>query len=623
MSVSLKPGIIALVPVGELEPDPNQPRGEFDKDRLAALGDSMLIRIEHPLQIRVDGKRKLIYDGECRWRAAKLKKIAKVPCLLREGVDDPIARAAGQLATSQYRMPLNVMEIAAFLVNLQKREKKSPNDLLAAMSKMGMQNVAGTKLDKLMRLTELPAWLQDMIRRGDLSTSHGEAALPLLGSHVAGSLFKSLKQSIENALDWRGAMTVKEMQEAVQHAFVDYGVDLDKGKYDSSGERVDVRAFAIDVCLKCDFYKKVGNRQICMNPPEFHKKNETALQLKAQQEAEKAVRAAQRAKKPGARDNPDPAQVEPRELKASRGGFVVMKQLRRNYFEPLADARFDTEGCKACPHRKLGSEDGKTGDQEICIHPPCFNQKTEQDKRYLSRKQKTREYLEAWLRPIVIHEAPLRLDENRTYGLMMWLATGCVDQFSKWHSGQMHQRAADITAEHILKPWKLTDLPSFLKFAETGLEQQHWKQMVQSAVRIMTREQLRWFAQHIDIHLDAEQTRFRIDADYLRLKRKADLEGLARLASMETIKGLGVSELKAALLDPERINRIGVPADIESIYREPFDEHDERDDIEFDEDEEEDAEELDGDDKENFARATDSIAEAIGNVIEKPKRGRK
>lgn len=621
MSVTLKPGIIALVPVGELEPDPNQPRGEFDKDRLAALGDSMLIRIEHPLQVRVDGKRKLIYDGECRWRAAKLKKIAKLPCLLREGVEDPIARAAGQLATSQYRMPLNVMEIATFLNGLHKREKKSPNELMAAMTKMGMQNVGGTKLDKLMRLTELPAWLQDMIRRGDVSTSHGEAALSLLGSHVAGSLFKSLKQQIENALDWRGTMTVKEMQEAVQNTFADYGVDLDD-RYGKPDER---RAFAIDVCLKCEFYKKIGNRQICMNPPEFKKKNEEALQLKAQKEAERTARAAERAKKPGARDNPDPTQVEPRELKASRDGLVVLKQVRSNHYKALAGATFDTEACKACPHRKVGSHDGKKGGEteEICTHPPCFEQKTNQDKRFLSRKEKLREYLEAWLRPIVIREAPLRLDENPTYGLVFWLASGCVDQFSKWHSGQMHQRAADVTAEHVLKVFKLTDLPSFIKFGHDELKQPHWHALVQCAVRIMTRDQLRWFAHYIAIELDAEKTRFRIDEGYLRLKRKADLEGLAKLAGMETIKGLGVGELKAALLQPEHVNRIGVPADVESIYRETFAEPDSDDDDLFDDDDEEEAEELDDDDQAELAGAGAAIAETIEKSGTTRKRGRK
>src|SRR5690606_11958502 len=115
MSVQLKPGVVAWVPLAELEPDPTQPRQDFPEKLLRELESTMANdkgqpTIEHPLIIRMDGKRKIIFDGERRWRAAKLgKRLKKLPCLLRQGADDPIERAAGQIVTSEQRAPLGTM----------------------------------------------------------------------------------------------------------------------------------------------------------------------------------------------------------------------------------------------------------------------------------------------------------------------------------------------------------------------------------------------------------------------------------------------------------------------------------------------------------------------------------
>lgn len=576
MSVQLKPGIVAWVPLAELEPDPTQPRKEFPEKRLRELeatmvGDKGEPTIDYPLLIRVDGKRKLIHDGECRWRAAKLgKRLKKLPCLLKQGAQDPIERAASQIVISEQRAPLSTMDIAEFLVDLRKREKKSTNELLAAIAKKGVQ-LDPSRVERLIQITELPPWAKKLLREGRFTESHAVELLPLIGYPT---VLEELKERIEDEIEWKGQVTVKELHTDAQNAFFQAGRDLNQ----THGPEEHRRIFPIEPCRKCEFYKKVGGKEICLNLAEFDKKQKAALVLKANQDAERQAKKAAASKKPGARENPDPTQVEPFELPTAKARgieerIVVLKGLRNRPHRELAGATFDTEGCAGCPHRHTASHDGKAdGAEDHCFHLPCFEHKTNADKRFLSRKEKLREYLEAWLRPTAMREAPKRLGENQTYALVLWMATGFVDHYSKWYSGQMHQKGAD-DAKAVLQKHRLFNLEAFLAPGQLPdkLEDVHWNDVIQAGVRTMTRDQLRWFAQQI-LAIDPSDpaTLFRIDETYLNLKRKSELIDIAKKAQVEKVDSAGVKDLKAALLEAAIVERIGVPKDFLDLYHEAF-----------------------------------------------------
>src|SRR5690606_8433021 len=151
-------------------------------------------------------------------------------------------------------------------------------------------------------------------------------------------------------------------------------------------------------------------------------------------------------------------------------------------------------------------------------HPPCYDEKSRLDSRLQSRLGKMREYLEAWLRPIVVREAPKRLNPNQQTAIMLWLATGAVERGSSFYGGQMHERAARAT-QAFLQKHALFTFPKLIEFATSKWAPPHLQELVAASVQVMTREQLRWFAHYIDIKLDDPAFAYRIDDGYLRMRR--------------------------------------------------------------------------------------------------------
>ena len=103
---------IELIKLRNIIPDPNQPRQTFrdeDIQELAASFDGS--GPEQPIMVRQprDGKY-MIIAGEMRWRAAKLKGIAELPCLVRDMTDEKEVRLA-QLKENLQRKDLPPLEI--------------------------------------------------------------------------------------------------------------------------------------------------------------------------------------------------------------------------------------------------------------------------------------------------------------------------------------------------------------------------------------------------------------------------------------------------------------------------------------------------------------------------------
>ena len=73
------------IPVELIEPNPSQPRGDFDEDALVALSESIKLRgVLQPLVVRpLPGGRYELIAGERRLRAAKLAELDRVPSIVR------------------------------------------------------------------------------------------------------------------------------------------------------------------------------------------------------------------------------------------------------------------------------------------------------------------------------------------------------------------------------------------------------------------------------------------------------------------------------------------------------------------------------------------------------------
>jgi len=85
------PGEARIVPRDLIDPNPFQPRRQFEQGALDDLAASIREHgVLQPLLVRPLGGRYQIVAGEHRWRAAGIAELARLPCAVRQVADDEL-----------------------------------------------------------------------------------------------------------------------------------------------------------------------------------------------------------------------------------------------------------------------------------------------------------------------------------------------------------------------------------------------------------------------------------------------------------------------------------------------------------------------------------------------------
>lgn len=161
------------IPVGDINPNREQPRKNFDEESLAELAQSIREHgIIQPLIVTKKAKDNYeIVAGERRWRAARLAGLDKVPVIVRELAEDRIFTLA--LIENLQREDLDPIETAMALQDLIEKKNLTQHDLAEMIGK-SRSAIANT-----LRLLNLPPEVRQEIVRGEISEGHGRALLAL------------------------------------------------------------------------------------------------------------------------------------------------------------------------------------------------------------------------------------------------------------------------------------------------------------------------------------------------------------------------------------------------------------------------------------------------------------
>lgn len=165
---------LTRLPVREIEPDPDQPRKNFDEDAMAALAESIGENgLLQPIAVRAKktGPGYVIIAGERRWRAARMAGLDEVPVLIKEVTDEQAAALA--LIENLQREDLDPIEVAEGCKKLIERYGLTQEE---AAKRLGKSRSAITNA---MRLLNLPEYVRDQVRTGDISAGHAKALLSL------------------------------------------------------------------------------------------------------------------------------------------------------------------------------------------------------------------------------------------------------------------------------------------------------------------------------------------------------------------------------------------------------------------------------------------------------------
>jgi ParB family chromosome partitioning protein len=161
------------IAVGKIEPNPEQPRSEFDAGPLQALADSISATgLLQPLIVRpldAAGERYELIAGERRWRAAQMAGLERVPAVVRATPDDDRLQAA--LIENMVREDLNPVDEARACASLV-------DDLGISKEELGRRvGRSRSAISNLIRILELPDEALELLSSGRLSEGHGRAIL--------------------------------------------------------------------------------------------------------------------------------------------------------------------------------------------------------------------------------------------------------------------------------------------------------------------------------------------------------------------------------------------------------------------------------------------------------------
>ncbi len=166
-------GPYKLLPIYKVEPNPDQPRKDFDEAELAALADSIATHgIIQPLTVReLPSGYYQIIAGERRWRAARLANLSEVPAVILEADDRKVKELA--LIENLQRQDLNPVEEALGYQSLMAEYGMTQEEAAARVGK-SRPAVANT-----LRLLNLSDEILEKVRSGELSAGHARALLSI------------------------------------------------------------------------------------------------------------------------------------------------------------------------------------------------------------------------------------------------------------------------------------------------------------------------------------------------------------------------------------------------------------------------------------------------------------
>ena len=177
---------ISEIPLAQIEPNPNQPRRDFDEQALQELAASIRqIGIIQPVTLRqTDGERYQIIAGERRWRAAQLAGLYAIPAYIRTISDENIMEMA--LVENIQREDLNAIEIALAYEHLLDTEGMTQEKVAERVGK------SRTAIANYLRLLRLPAQVQIALQNKDIDMGHARALLAIDSPSLQIKLFNEV-----------------------------------------------------------------------------------------------------------------------------------------------------------------------------------------------------------------------------------------------------------------------------------------------------------------------------------------------------------------------------------------------------------------------------------------------
>lgn len=177
------------IPVDQIEPNPDQPRREFDPTAMQELATSIEnMGIIAPITLRqIAADRYQIIAGERRWRASQMAGLKTIPAYIRTADDESVMELA--LVENIQREDLNAIEIALAYEHLAEQSGMTQEKISERVGK------SRTAVTNYMRLLKLPAQIQMSLKNREIDMGHARALLAIESPSMQLKLFRDVMKN--------------------------------------------------------------------------------------------------------------------------------------------------------------------------------------------------------------------------------------------------------------------------------------------------------------------------------------------------------------------------------------------------------------------------------------------
>ena len=250
---------ITCLPLHKVEPNPDQPRHQFDEEQLDALADSIREHgILQPLAVRSIGEGFYqIIAGERRWRAARLAGLSEVPVVVIEADDKTVMELA--LVENLQRQDLNPMEEAEGYRSLMQEYGMTQEQ---AAQRVGKSRPA---VANALRLLALPEELRQLVTEGLISAGHARAILSLPTEALqksAAQKIMALSLSVRQAETLCKSMMKEKKEEPAPVRSINYVGECEKTLSKHLGRKVKIVSGKRKGRFELEFYDQDDLQQL-------------------------------------------------------------------------------------------------------------------------------------------------------------------------------------------------------------------------------------------------------------------------------------------------------------------------------------------------------------------------
>ena len=177
------------IALDQIEPNPDQPRREFDQIALEELANSIKeLGIVQPITLRqMDDNKFQIIAGERRWKASQLADLTAIPACIRTIKDENVMELA--LVENIQREDLNAIEIALAYEHLLEKSGMTQEKVAERVSK------SRAAIANYLRLLKLPAQVQMALQKKEIDMGHARALLSLDSPSLQLKLFREIQKN--------------------------------------------------------------------------------------------------------------------------------------------------------------------------------------------------------------------------------------------------------------------------------------------------------------------------------------------------------------------------------------------------------------------------------------------